>query len=363
MSALHESLKMPAFETRNRVFMAPMTRMRAGQPGDLVTDLTREYYVQRASAGFIVTEGTQISPEGKGYHATPGIYSPAQVDAWRSVTDAVHAVDGKIAAQLWHVGRITHPTLQGGAPGVSASAIPFDGTTTIAGPDGNLTSVECPTPRALDAEELPRIIDDYRRATRNARQAGFDMIEIHGANGYLLQQFMSTSSNFRTDSYGGSLQNRARFPLEVVDAVIDEWDPAHVGMRISPMIKFGGLDDADGREMGLHIAAELNRREIGYLHLCEPDWADGPELDDEFRIKLRAAFHGVIIVAGKYTTEKAERVLGHGWADAVAFGKPFIANPDLPRRLAERADLNALRPELIYGGTNAGYTDYPYLEN
>ncbi len=363
MPALHDRLALPAFEVKNRVFMAPMTRMRAGQPDDVATDLTREYYTQRAGAGLIVTEGTQISPEGKGYEATPGIYSPAQVDAWRAVTDAVHAAGGRIAAQLWHVGRITHPAVHGGTPGVSASAIPFRGTTTIAGPDGSLTSVDCPTPRALSVEELPRIAEDFRRATRNARDAGFDMVEIHGANGYLLQQFMSTSSNHRADAYGGSLENRAKFPLEVVDAVIGEWDPAHVGMRISPLIKFGGLDDADGLEMGMYIASELNRRALGYLHLCEPDWADGPELDDDFRIKLRNAFDGVIIAAGNYTTTKTDRILAHGWADAIAFGRPFIANPDLPRRLAAGADLNPLRADLIYGGGTAGYTDYPALDN
>ncbi|WP_435745172.1 alkene reductase [Nocardioides sp. SYSU DS0663] len=362
MPTLHDPLSLPAFTTPNRVFMAPMTRMRAAQPGDTATGLMAEYYTQRASAGLIVTEGTQISPEGKGYVATPGIYSAEQVDAWRRVTDAVHGSGGKIAAQLWHVGRVTHPDLQDGGPGVSASALPFDGLTTIADSAGNLVTAPCPTPRELRADELSRIVEDYRRAARNARDADFDMVEIHGANGYLLQQFMSTSSNHRTDEYGGSLENRARFPLEVVDAVIGTWDAAHVGMRISPLIKFGGLDDADGLEMGLYIAERLNERDLGYLHLSEPDWAEGPELDDDFRIKLREAFSGVIIAAGGYDAAKAERVLENGWADAIAFGKSFIANPDLPARLAAGADLNPLRPELIYGGGPAGYADYPTLE-
>ncbi|WP_222194982.1 alkene reductase [Modestobacter italicus] len=362
MSTLHDPLSLPAFTAPNRVFMAPMTRMRADQPGDTATELMAEYYAQRAGAGLIVTEGTQISPEGKGYFATPGIYSAEQVVAWHRVTDAVHGAGGKIAAQLWHVGRVTHPDLQNGGPGVSASALPFDGSTTIADIDGNLVSAPCPTPRELRTEELPRIVEDYRRATRNARDAAFDMVEIHGANGYLLQQFMSSSSNLRTDEYGGSLENRARFPLEVVDAVVDAWDAAHVGVRISPLIKFGGLDDADGLEMGLYIAERLNERNIGYLHLSEPDWAEGPVLDDDFRVKLREAFSGVIIAAGGYDAAKAERVLGSGWADAIAFGKSFIANPDLPTRLAIGAGLNPLRPELIYGGGRAGYTDYPTLE-
>lgn len=363
MSTLRDPLTLPAFTAANRVFMAPMTRMRAAQPGDVPTDLMREYYTQRSGAGLIVTEGSPISPQGKGYFATPGIHTDEQIAGWRRITDAVHENGGKIALQLWHVGRVTHPTFQGGEPGVSASALPFDGTTTIEGPDGTLVTAQSPTPRALATEELPGIVDDFRRATLNARSAGFDMVEIHGANGYLLQQFMSVSSNHRDDQYGGSLVNRARFPLEVVDAVVDAWDAAHVGIRISPMIKFGGLDDSDGLEMGLHIASELGRRELGYLHLCEPDWADGPELDDDFRIKLREAFSGVIIAAGNYTADKSARILGAGWADAIAFGRPFIANPDLPRRLFDNAPFNELRPELIYGGGAAGYTDYPALTN
>jgi N-ethylmaleimide reductase len=361
MPDLHDQLILPAFTVHNRVFMAPMTRQRAGQPGDVPTDLTREYYTQRAGAGLIVTEGVQISPEGKGYAGTSGIHSAEQVTGWRRVTEAVHEAGGRIVLQLWHVGRITHPAVHGGEPGVSASALPFTGTTTIEGPDGVLTSVACPTPRALTLDELPRVVEDYRRATVNARAAGFDMVEIHGANGYLLQQFMSSSSNHREDQYGGSLENRARFPLQVVDAVVDAWDPAHVGMRLSPMIKFGGLDDTDGLEMGLYLAGELNRRELGYLHLCEPDWAGGPQLDDDFRIKLREEFDGVIIVAGNYAPEKSARVLTAGWADAVAFGRPFIANPDLPHRLAGGSPLNELRPELLFGGDAAGYTDYPLL--
>ncbi|MEU1028317.1 alkene reductase [Streptomyces mirabilis] len=361
MPNLTHRLALPAFTTRNRVFMAPLTRMRAAQPGDVPTDLMREYYTQRAGAGLIVTEGTQISPGGKGYHATPGIHSEEQVAGWRRITDAVHEAGGRIALQLWHVGRITHPAVHGGEPGVSASALPFEGTTRIQGPDGNLISVDAPTPRALAIDELPRVADDYHRATLNARAAGFDMVEIHGANGYLLQQFMSTSSNHREDQYGGSLDNRARFPLEVVDAVVDAWDPAHVGMRISPMIKARGLDDSDGLEMGLYIAGELNRRELGYLHLAEPDWDGGPALDDDFRIKLREAYDGVIIAAGNYTPDKSARILRAGWADAIAFGRLFIANPDLPRRLAVGSPFNELRPEVISGGGATGYTDYPSL--
>lgn len=363
---LANALDLPALQTKNRVFMAPMTRMRAGQPGNLPTDLMAEYYAQRAGAGLIVTEGVQITPEGQGYADTPGIHSAEQVAGWRKVTDAVHAAGGRIALQLWHVGRITHPAVHGGEPGVSTSALPFDGTSTIKAEDGSLVSVECPTPRALAAEELPRIAENFRQATINAREAGFDMVEIHGANGYLLQQFMSTSSNYRDDEYGGSLTNRARFPLEVVDAVVDAWDAAHVGMRLSPMIKFGGLDDADGLEMGLHMARQLEQRGMGYLHLCEPDWAGGPAITDDFRVALREAFTGIIVSAGNYDVPKAEKVLSSGWSNAVAFGKPYIANPDLADRLINDIELNDQRPETFYGTAPEsyaeGYTDYPPRE-
>ncbi|RWZ68139.1 alkene reductase [Labedella populi] len=362
MPTLHDSLALPAFTATNRIFMAPMTRMRAPEPADIPTELHREYYRQRATAGLIVTEGVQISLEGKGYSGAPGIYTDEQVEAWRAVTDAVHAEGGRIAIQLWHVGRVTHPHVQGGTPGVSASALPFEGRTNIKDADGNVISVDAPTPRALRLDEIPRLLEDYRHATRNARAAGFDMVEIHGANGYLLQQFMSISTNARDDQYGGSMENRARLPLEVVDAVVGEWDAAHVGIRLSPMIKFVGLDDADGMEMGIYMARELADRDLGYLHLVEPDWAGGPELDDEFRTAVRDAFPGIIIAAGSYDRAKGTRVLEGGWADAIAFGRPFIANPDLPERLAVGADLNDVDFSRVYGGDAAGYIDYPVME-
>ncbi|WP_136708874.1 N-ethylmaleimide reductase [Agromyces sp. H66] len=362
MPNLQDRLSLPAFEAANRVFMAPMTRMRAPEPADAPTELHQEYYRQRAGAGLIVTEGTQISLEGKGYSGAPGIYTDDQVAAWRKVTDTVHEAGGRIAVQLWHVGRITHPDVHGGEPGVSASALPFRGRTNIKDAAGNVISVSAPTPRELRVDEVPRLLEDYRRATRNARAAGFDMVEIHGANGYLLQQFMSISSNVREDRYGGSLENRARLPLEVVDAVIGEWDAAHVGMRLSPLIKFEGLDDADGKEMGVYMAGRLADRSVGYFHLCEPDWAGGPSLDDNFRTALRDRFPGIIIAAGNYDADKATRVLEGGWADAIAFGRPFIANPDLPARLATGAELNSVDFDRVYGGDAAGYTDYPVLQ-
>ena len=244
---------------------------------------------------------------------------------------------------------------------MSASALPYDNRTTVMGADGRPERVACPTPRALTVEEIAGVVDDYRAATRNAREAGFDLVEIHAAHGYLLHQFMSEESNHRTDGYGGPLVNRARLTLEVLDAVIGEWDADHVGIRISPLGTFNGLDDGAGQPMGLHLAAEFARRGIAFLHLSEPDWVGGPELDEDFRKLLRDAFPGIIVGAGTYTVEKAERLIEAGYVDAAAFGRPFIANPDLPRRFATGAELNEPDPATFYGGDARGYTDYPAL--
>jgi N-ethylmaleimide reductase len=361
MPALFDPLTVGHLELPQRVLMAPLTRMRASQPGDLPNELMRDYYVQRAGAGLIVSEGTQISPEGKGYMDTPGIHGAEQVAAWRRITDAVHEAGGRIAAQLWHVGRVSHDSFHDGALPVSASAVPFRNRTTVRGEDGRPTRVDCPTPRALATEEIPRLVEDYRRATVNAREAGFDLVEIHGAHGYLLHQFLAADSNQRTDEYGGALAHRARLMLEVLDAVVDVWDPDHVGIRISPVGSFNGLEDPEGEAAGLHLAAAFAERGTAFLHLSEPDWAGGPQLDDDYRAALRAAFPGVIIGAGNYDVAKAERLLAAGLVDAAAFGRPFIANPDLPARLLSRAQLNEPNFETFYGGGARGYTDYPAL--
>jgi N-ethylmaleimide reductase len=359
MASLFEPLTLGAVRTQNRALMAPLTRMRATVPGDVPNDLMREYYVQRASAGLLISEGTQISPEGKGYMDTPGIHSDEQVAGWRRITDAVHEAGGLIAAQLWHVGRVSHESFHDGALPVSASAGPYRNRTTVRGEDGRPTRVACPVPRALDLEEVPRVVEDYRRATVNAREAGFDLVEIHGAHGYLLHQFLAADSNLRTDAYGGPLEGRARLLLEVTDAVVDAWSADRVAVRISPIGSFNGTDDPEGAEAGLYVARELGRRDLAFLHLSEPDWAGGPVLGDDYRRALREAHPGPIVGAGNYDLAKAERLLDAGLIDAAAFGRSFIANPDLPRRLAEGLPLNPPRPESFYGGDAEGYTDYP----
>ncbi|MFL6157130.1 MAG: N-ethylmaleimide reductase [Marmoricola sp.] len=365
-TSLFSPVTVGSVELPNRILMAPLTRMRATAPDDVPNDLMLEYYRQRAGAGLIVSEGTQVSPIGKGYMDTPGIYSDEQVAGWRRITDAVHAEGGRIAAQLWHVGRVSHESFHDGELPVSASALPYRNRATIKGPDGRPLRADCPTPRALSVEEVAATVEDYRRATVNAREAGFDLVEIHGAHGYLLHQFLSGLSNHREDQYGGSQENRARFPLEVVDAVVGAWEPSRVGIRLSPQGSFNGLDagltpEDDAVATALLVAAELSRRDVAFLHLSEPDWAGGPVLDDAFRADLRAAFSGTVIGAGNYTVDKAERLVGAGLIDAAAFGRAFISNPDLPERLRTGAALNDPDGTTFYGGGAEGYTDYPVL--
>ncbi|WP_344199948.1 N-ethylmaleimide reductase [Aeromicrobium alkaliterrae] len=360
-TSLFSPVTLGAVELPNRVLMAPLTRMRATPPGDVPNDLMRDYYVQRAGAGLIVSEGTQVSTWGKGYMDTPGIYSPEQVAGWRRITDAVHEAGGRIAAQLWHVGRVSHESFHGGEAPVSASGEPYRNRTSIRGEDGLPQRVSCPTPQALTAEGIARTVEEFRHATVAAREAGFDAVEIHGAHGYLLHQFLSPVSNLRDDEYGGSVENRARLPLAIVDAVVGAWSADRVGIRISPIGSFNGLEDLAGGDTGLYFARELAKRDLAFLHLSEPDWAGGPALDDAFRTSLREAFPGPIVGAGAYTTEKADRLLAAGFIDAVAFGRSYIANPDLAERLEAGESLNDPNPTTFYGGGAEGYTDYPAL--
>lgn len=360
---LFSPLKVGALTLPNRVFMAPLTRLRSIEPGDIPTPLMAEYYRQRASAGLIITEATQVSFQAKGYAGAPGLHTQEQLNAWKKITQAVHEEGGHIAVQLWHVGRISHNSLQPGqqAP-VAPSAIAADTRTTIRDETGAWVRVPCSTPRALETEEIPGIINDFRQATANAREAGFDYIELHAAHGYLLHQFMSPASNQRTDQYGGSIENRTRLTLEVVDATAAEWGAEHIGIRISPLGPFNGLDNGeDQEEAALYLIDELNKRQIAYLHISEPDWAGGKPYTATFRDAVRARFNGVIIGAGAYTAEKAEDLIEKGFIDAVAFGRSYISNPDLVARLQQKAPLNEPDGETFYGGGAKGYTDYPTL--
>ncbi|ENG6256695.1 alkene reductase [Yersinia enterocolitica] len=360
---LFSPLKVGALTLPNRVFMAPLTRLRSIEPGDIPTPLMAEYYRQRASAGLIITEATQISFQAKGYAGAPGLHTQEQLNAWKKITQAVHDEGGHIAVQLWHVGRISHHSLQPGqqAP-VAPSAIAADTRTTVRDETGAWVRVPCSTPRALETEEIPGIINDFRQATANAREAGFDYIELHAAHGYLLHQFMSPASNQRTDQYGGSIENRTRLTLEVVDATAAEWGAERIGIRISPLGPFNGLDNGeDQEEAALYLIEELNKRHIAYLHISEPDWAGGKPYSDAFRDAVRARFKGVIIGAGAYTADKAESLIEKGFIDAVAFGRSYISNPDLVERLQQNAPLNEPDGETFYGGGAKGYTDYPKL--
>jgi N-ethylmaleimide reductase len=358
--SLFSPVAVGAMTLEHRIAMAPMTRARSTQPGDVPNALNALYYAQRASAALIVTEAAQISPQGKGYSFTPGIYSREQVAGWRLVTDAVHREGGRIFLQLWHVGRMSHPDFHDGALPVAPSAVPFDGSIWKVDPaTGEGAMVACPTPRALARDEIAAIVEDFRRGARNAIEAGFDGVEIHGANGYLVDQFLRTTSNRREDEYGGTRENRLRFLKEVVDAVADEVGAGRTAIRLAPFLTARGMGCPDILPTMLEAAAYLEARGIAYLHLVEADWDDAPVFTDSFRQQIRARFRHPIIVAGKYDLARAEHVLEQGYADLVAFGRPFVANPDLPRRLAEHLPLADFDGATLFGGSASGYTDYP----
>ncbi len=341
-------------ELQNRLVMAPLTRNRAGD-GNVPTDLNVEYYGQRASAGLIITEAAQISPQGVGYPSTPGIHTSAQVAGWRRVVDAVHARNGRIFLQLWHVGRISHPSLQpDNAQPVAPSAIrPAGEAVTYEG----MKAFE--TPRALRADELPGIVADYARAARHARDAGFDGVEIHAANGYLLDEFLRDATNIRDDAYGGSVENRMRLLQEVVEAVTQIWPAQRVGVRLSPENSFNDIRDSDPQATFGAVADMLSRYQLAYLHVVEGDMMSGERKVDYGEIKRR--FAGIYMANNGYTKARAEQALHTGMADLIAIGKLFIANPDLPQRFADNAELNEPDTSTFYGGDARGYTDYPAL--
>ncbi|KDB06528.1 12-oxophytodienoate reductase [Burkholderia sp. lig30] len=359
---LFQPLQFGALTLPNRIVMPPMTRSRASQPGDEANELMAAYYAQRASAGLIVSEGTYIAPLGKGYAWTPGIHTPAQVAGWRKVTDAVHAAHGRIFAQLWHVGRLSHTSLLDGRPPVSSSPIQAKGVNVFVAGEGGSTPgfVQASEPRALSIDEIREIVDQYRAAARNAIGAGFDGVELHGANGYLVNQFIDSNANTRTDAYGGSLENRLRFLSEVAQALIEgTGDASRVGIRLAPLTTLNGCVDDDPETTYLAAAKLLGELGVGYLHIAEADWDDAPLMPVEFKRKLRAAYPGVLIYAGKYTAERAREAIAAGWADLVAFGRPFVANPDLPERLRIGAPLAPHDRSTLFGGGERGLTDYP----
>jgi 2,4-dienoyl-CoA reductase-like NADH-dependent reductase (Old Yellow Enzyme family) len=350
MTTLFDPLKVGALELPNRIVMAPLTRSRAAGEGRVPNAMMAEYYVQRASAGLILSEATSVTPMGVGYADTPGIWSDEQVEGWKQVTEAVHQAGGRIFLQLWHVGRISDPLFLNGDTPVAPSAIKPAGHVSLVRP---IKDYE--TPRALDLEEIPGIVAAYRKGAENAKKAGFDGVEIHGANGYLLDQFLQDKTNQRKDAYGGSIENRARLMLEVTDACIAVWGADRVGMHLAPRRDAHDMGDSTPLETFGYVARELGKRGIAFICARE---ALG---DDRLGPELKKAFGGVYIANEKMTKEAAEQLLNSGEADAVAWGQWFIANPDLPERLKRNAPLNPARPDKFYAPGAEGYTDYPAL--
>ena len=368
-SKFFQNLSLGPYVLQNRIVLPPLTRSRSTQPGNIPNELMATYYQQRTGAGFMVTEGTQIEPRGQGYAWTPGIYSPEQIAGWRKVTEAVHAKGGIIFAQLWHVGRVSHTSLQPNhAAPVAPSAIVADSNVKVfieTGPNAG-TLADPSMPRALSNAEVKELVQLYAQAARNALAAGFDGVEIHCANGYLVNQFISAHSNHREDEYGGSLNNRLRFLREVVEAVAEVVGADRLGVRFAPLFEsteedrvYMGLVEDDPHVTYIKAIKILEEVGIAYLSIAEADWDNAPELPHDFRKDVRDTFSGRIIYAGRYTAERGTRILEAGLADLIAFGRPFIANPDLPDRIANGWPLNAVDASTMYGGTEKGYIDYP----
>ncbi|MCF4175011.1 alkene reductase [Vibrio sp. McD22-P3] len=358
--SMFQPIQLGSLTLKNRIVMPPMTRSRATQPGNSANDMMAEYYAQRASAGLIVAEGTQISPMGQGYAWTPGIYSDEQIAGWKKVTDAVHAKDGAIFAQLWHVGRVTHPDNIGGKQPISSSALKAENVKVFVDNGSNEPGfVDVVEPRAMTKEDIQEVIGQYRQAALNAIEAGFDGIELHGANGYLINQFIDSEANNRDDEYGGPIENRLRFLDEVVAAVVDAIGADKVGVRLAPFTSLNGTVDKTPIDTYTAAARVLEKHHVVYMHIAEVDWDDAPDTPAEFKTAVREAYQGTIIYAGRYNQEKAEKALSDGITDMVGFGRPFIANPDLPSRLEHGYPLAAHNPNTLFGGNEVGLLDYP----
>ncbi|HEX2146548.1 MAG TPA: alkene reductase [Pseudorhizobium sp.] len=370
MTRLFEPMKLGDIEVANRIAMAPLTRNRS--PKAIPNHLNVTYYEQRATAGLIITEGTPVTQQGQGYADVPGLYLPQAVEGWKKVTAAVHSKGGKIVTQLWHVGRVSHTSLQpDGAAPVAPSAIPAGGKTYIINEDGTGAFVETSAPRALEAAEIAEIVEDFRQGARAAIDAGFDGVEIHGANGYLIDQFLKTGANRRTDEYGGSIENRARFLLQVVDAVTQEIGPGRTGLRLSPTTPANGISDAEPQALFDYVAQQLASRDLAFIHVIEG--ATGGDRDfqyngtafdyDAFRASFKkAGGKAAWMVNNGYDRETAIEAVESGRADLVSFGRLFIANPDLVDRFESNSPLNEPDRDTFYGGGAKGYTDYPTLD-
>ncbi|GLO63694.1 alkene reductase [Vibrio sp. MACH09] len=362
MSRLFESAHLKQLKLQNRIVMAPMTRARTTQPGNIPNQIMATYYKQRASAGLIISEATQISDDAQGYSFTPGVYNDDQVAGWKTVTQAAKEQGAAIFCQLWHVGRVSHPVFQNGELPIAPSALePVETQVWIADEQNSGKMVDCVKPRAMTEADIDRVIKDFANAAKRAIESGFDGVEIHGGNGYLIDQFLRTNSNHRTDSYGGTRHNRIRFLLEVVDAVTAAIGVDKVGVRLAPFITFKDMNCPDIVPTILEASKQLQARDIAYLHLSEADWDDAPVIPENFRIQLRQNFTNTIIVAGGYTQERGSEIIEQGYADLVAFGRPFVSNPDLVERLKLHQPLAELDGSTLFGGNEHGYTDYPTI--
>ncbi|QBJ63801.1 alkene reductase [Pseudoalteromonas sp. DL-6] len=372
IDSLFSSISLGPYTLKNRIVMPPLTRSRSTVPGNIPNEVMATYYAQRASAGFMVTEGTQIEPRGQGYAWTPGIHSAEQVVGWKKVTNAVHAEGGVIFAQLWHVGRVSHTSLQPNeAKPIAPSAIAADSVKVFIETGPAQGALADPSkPQALTTNEVKELVGMYAQAARNALEAGFDGVELHCANGYLVNQFISEHSNQREDEYGGSLTNRLRFLKEIVAAVSDVVGAERLGVRFAPLFSstdetrvYLGLVESDPQHTYIEAIKVLEQAGIAYLSIAEADWDNAPDLPEQFYQAARAEFSGRIIYAGKYTVDKSVVMLAKGYGDLFAFGRPFIANPDLPARIKHNWPLNEADATTMYGGTEQGYSDYPRYQN
>ncbi|KFF06363.1 alkene reductase [Flavobacterium reichenbachii] len=362
---LFEQYNLSGNQLENRFLMAPMTRSRASQPGDIPNALMAEYYAQRSTAGLIITEAVQVSLQGKGYAKTPGIYSENQIENWKLITDAVHENGSKIFLQLWHVGRVSSSKVNGLQP-IAPSALTAQNTSVYifdGAPNGDATFIPVEEPREMNQSDIDTVIKEFVKGAENAIEAGFDGVEIHAANGYLIDQFLRSNSNKREDEYGGTKENRIRLLIEISSAVANAVGKEKTGIRLSPFISFKDMNDPEILQTIMLAATALNKLDVAYIHLCEADWDDAPQIPIDFRIKLRDAFKNTIIATGNKTPDEGEKLLQENLVDLIGFGRKFLTNPDYPARVRQNLSLNEISDNhtLFGGGEARGYTDYSFL--